>query len=177
MLWFLLQSCSVILSSFFKCSFYHLAANWHYLPFTFSSLFSESLQKDDLPLKHRFSVLSIQLLKIYYCFVLGIIFIYYSFKTMFWLHHTTCRISVPRVCVCVCLVASDSVTPMDCMYVCVQSCLTLWPPWTADQGSKLGTQQWKCWVLTTGSSGNSLIYSFYVKILFFSFKFPYISYL
>ena len=131
MLWFLLQSCSVILSSFFKCSFYHLAANWHYLPFTFSSLFSESLQKDDLPLKHRFSVLSIQLLKIYYCFVLGIIFIYYSFKTMFWLHHTTCRISVPRVCVCVCLVASDSVTPMDCMYVCVQSCLTLWLPWIA----------------------------------------------
>ena len=49
---------------------------------------------------------------------------------MFWLHHAACRISVPRVCACVCSVASDSVT-VDCVYVCVQSCLTLWPPWTA----------------------------------------------
>ena len=46
---------------------------------------------------------------------------------MFWLHHAACRISVPRVCACVCSVVSDSVIPVDCVYVCVQSCLTLWP--------------------------------------------------
>ena len=157
MLWFLLQSCSVILNSFFKCSFYHLP--FIILPFTFPHCSQSLYKKMIYPSNIRFSVLSIQLLKMYHYFVRGVLFIILYLKQCF---GYTMQLPGSQ-CVCV--------------HVCVQSCLTLCDPYGLLTRDQTGDQQCKYWVLTTGLPGNSLIYSFYIKILFFSFKFLCISYL